>query len=115
MPSSSSLLSKSEFQKLIPELRKQLKTALEQELKDCSGDPSTDLWDLPTVDSKTVCKLSPVLQSAIGHSLDPSWIRKGGYESVRDAVEHVIAQAQEHCVGTVTIDIAKTSKASATV
>jgi hypothetical protein len=98
MPTSPKVHSKSDFEKRVPELTKKLAIALERELKDCRGDPTTDLWDLPTVDSKTVCKLSPTVQSILGRRLEPSWVRKGGYDSVEEAVKDIVAQARKHCV-----------------
>jgi hypothetical protein len=77
-----------------------LTDGLNKELKDCAWqpDPTTDLWDLPTVDSKTVCKLSPIVEQITGHKLKPSWVRKGGYESIAEAVADVMAKVAEHCV-----------------
>jgi len=93
-------LSPKQFADLAPALSKQLTDALEKELADCAWqpDPTTDLWDLPTVDSKTVCKLSPVVQAATGHKLEAPWVRKGGYASVGEAVADVMARLQENCV-----------------
>jgi hypothetical protein len=34
----------------------------------------------------------------IGHRLDPRWIRKGGYESIEEAAQDLIAQIRAHCV-----------------
>lgn len=81
-------------------LAKALADGLDKELKDCAWqpDPTTDLWDLPTVDSKTVCKLSPIVEKITGHKLKPSWVRKGGYPSIEEAVADVIAKVAEHCV-----------------
>jgi len=93
------LLTAAEFNALVPKLRKQLTDALEKEQQDCAlPDPTTDLWDLPPVDSKTVVKLSPVVKALIGHRLRPSWIRKGGYASIEAAVHDLITQMRTHCV-----------------
>jgi hypothetical protein len=93
------LLTVAEFNALLPKLRQQLTDALEKEQQDCAlPDPTTDLWDLPPVDSKTVVKLSPVVKTLVGHRLRPSWIRKGGYDSVEAAVNDLLAQIRAHCV-----------------
>jgi hypothetical protein len=93
------LLTATEFNALHPKLRKQLTDALKKEQQDCAlPDPTTDLWDLPPVDSKAVVKLSPVVKALIGHRLRPSWIRKGGYASIEAAVQDVIAQIRANCV-----------------
>jgi hypothetical protein len=97
------LFTPGEFETLRPLLTKRLREALEQELADCAlpelgGDPTTDLWDLPPVDSKTVAKLSPVVKELLGRRMHPTWIRKGGYASVEEAITDLLAQIREHCV-----------------
>src|ERR1700722_11187391 len=95
----SKLLTLNEFTALLPTLRQRLIDGLTKELKDCAlPDPDTDLWDLPPVDSKTVVKLAPIIKDLIGHRLDPRWIRKGGYESIEEAAQDLIAQIRAHCV-----------------
>lgn len=92
-------LTLNEFNALLGTLRQQLIDGLTKELKDCAlPEPDTDLWDLPPVDSKTVVKLAPIIKELIGHRLDPRWIRKGGYESIDEAAQHLITQIHAHCV-----------------
>jgi hypothetical protein len=97
-------LTAKQFDELLPTLTARLKLALERELKDCAlaelgGPAASPVWeDLPVVDSKTVCKLSPIVKELLGRRLDPSWVRKGGYESVEDAVQDVIDNAKKECV-----------------
>jgi hypothetical protein len=96
-------LSVAQFKELEPALRKQLTSELEKELLDCAlpelgNDANTDLWSLPAVDSKTVVKLSPTVKKLTGWRLDPTWIRKGGYPTVADAVAHVVAEIKKNCV-----------------
>lgn len=88
------------FEATKADIQSALNVALLKELKDCTWDPEpkTDLWDLPTVDSKTVCKLSPIVQEKTGQKLDPKWVRKGGYESVDAAIVDLMARIAEHCV-----------------
>jgi len=102
-------LTETDFSTKAAELAKALAEGLDKELKDCAWqpDPTTDLWDsLPTVDSKTVCKLSPIIEMITGHKLKPSWVRKGGYENVAEAVADVMAKVAEHCVLPAAVSIA---------
>lgn len=92
-----------QFDALLPQLEHELKFELERELAACAlpeigGQPASGLWDLPTVDSKTVCKLSPIVKRLLDRRLEPSWVRKGGYDSVEAAVQDIIAHAREVCV-----------------
>jgi len=97
-----------EFQAKQAGLYAALTAGLEKELKDCAWqpDPDTDLWDLPTVDSKTVCKLSPIVRAMTGQKLQASWIRKGGYESVGEAVADLMAHIASHCVAPAATSVA---------
>ena len=88
---------------LAPRLAALLTTGLEQERADTAlgkfgGPGGSDLWDLPPIDSKSVAKLSPFIKDLVGRRLDPRWIRKGGYASVAEAVDHILAQLRSHCV-----------------
>ena len=97
------LLSAAEFAQLRPTLRQRLLEALKKELSDCAipelGDESdSDLWDLPPVDSKTVVKLSPIVEELTHHRLQPTWIKKGGYPSEEIAVDDLLMHFALHCV-----------------
>lgn len=93
------LLTSKDFNALLPTLRTRLTDALTKEQQDCAlPDETTDLWDFPPVDSKTVAKLSPCIKELTGHRLRPSWIRKGGYPSIEVAVLDLLAQVRTHCV-----------------
>lgn len=89
-----------EFQQKRAALKNALTKGLKKELSDCAWEPEpgTDLWELPTVDSKTVCKLSPIVEEMTGQKLKAVWIRKGGYGSVDEAVTDLMARIAEHCV-----------------
>lgn len=92
-----------QFNDIAALLRRRLTEALQKEIEDCAlpdlaDDEDTDLWTLPNVDSKTVVKLSPTVKELTGWSLDPTWIKKGGYASVEDAVSDLVAQIKAHCV-----------------
>ena len=53
--------------------------------------PRSDLWDcLPTLDSKTVARMSPIFQRHLGRPLDVKLIRPGGYESLEDMIGHLV-------------------------
>jgi len=121
MATSKSMLTADQFEQLLPTLIKRLTSGLENELQDCAlpelgEDPGSDLWNLPTVDSKTVCKLSPIVQELLGRRLEPSWVRKGGYESVEAAINDVVANMKKDCVaGSPQPASAKPSKTAVTV
>ncbi|WP_061236504.1 hypothetical protein [Leptospira santarosai] len=56
------------------------------------GDDS--VWDsMPTYDSKTVARSSPVFEKHLGEPLDVSLIRPGGYETFDEMVNHLIPKA----------------------
>lgn len=96
------LLSLREFSAIQGNLEKTLTEGLEAELKGGAwqADPDSDLWDLPTVDSKTVCKLSPIVEKVTGHKLKAKWVRKGGYPSIAEAVSDLISHIAQDCVTT---------------
>ena len=53
--------------------------------------PHSDLWNcLPTVDSKTVARMSPIFQRHLGRPLDVKLIRPGGYESLDDMISDLV-------------------------
>lgn len=96
-------LTPAKFLEIAVPLEKLLKAQLERDLADCAlpelvNDSHTDLWSTPKVDSKTVAKLSPTVKEFTGFRLDPTWIQKGGYETVASAIADVIAKIREHCV-----------------
>ena len=79
---------KAEFDKIEPDLAKEIEKRLERELEPSVGAPDldgydkSDLWDdLPQVDSKTVMKVSGVVKQFLGIPLDPKIVKKGGYNS----------------------------------
>lgn len=54
------------------------------------GDDS-DLWEaMPTLDSKTVARTSPIFEKHLGRPLKVRLIRPGGYDSVDDMVNHLV-------------------------
>jgi hypothetical protein len=101
-------MSVTEYQAKQAEILSALTVGLEKEIKDCAWqpEPDTDLWDLPTVDSKTVCKLSPIVEAITGHKLQAKWVRKGGYPSVAEAVADLMSHIAEECVAPAAVTIA---------
>jgi hypothetical protein len=90
-----------EFEKRVPLLKSRMIAALDKEMSD--GDlpegPGCDVFSgLPTVDSKTVCKMSPTVKDVLGCSLKPRWVKKGGYGSVQKAVEDVIQNIRNEII-----------------
>ena len=55
-------------------------------------DSSTaDLWaGMPTVDSKAVARLAPIFKRHTGRPLNIRHIRPGGYDSIEEAVRHLV-------------------------
>lgn len=53
-----------------------------------------NLFETPTVDSKSVIKLSPIIEETTGRKIKPEWIRPGGYDSVEEAVADLIRQIE---------------------
>lgn len=94
------MLSPSDFLNLLPKLMGRLTEDLLREQEDCAlPDLKKDsLWDTPEVDSKTVAKLSPAVRELTGEPLDPRWIKRGGYQTVEEAVVHIIGQIKQHRV-----------------
>lgn len=114
------LLTAAEFGAIKPKLKVRLTAGLEKERTDTAlpkfgGSSTSDLWELPPVDSKSVAKLSPLVKELIGHRLDPRWIRKGGYPTVEAAVDDMLAQLRRHCVveGSATTAVAEPAVALA--
>ena len=97
-----------EFEAKRNDLSAALTAGLEKEIRDCAWQPQpdTDLWDLPTVDSKTVCKLSPIVEEMTGQKLQAGWVRKGGYENIKEAVADLVGRIAEHCVAPAAASIA---------
>jgi acyl carrier protein len=82
-------------------LRDSLINRLEEEILmdgDMQFEPQNDdeasLFTTPIVDSKTVMKLSPAVEAMTGKKIKPEWIKKGGYESVDDAIAHLLKQLE---------------------
>lgn len=89
-----------EFHGLKGTLKAQITAQLETEIlcqsfeEDDDVDHDSDLWDTPAVDSKTIIKLSPLVEKLTGKKIKPEWIKPGGYDSTDDAVGHLVHQLE---------------------
>ncbi|SRR5579862_1830764 len=102
-------LSEQEFLALKAKCEPLLQEALKAELTDTTikADPKSDLWELPTVDSKTVCKLSPKFEELTGRKLKVKWVKKGGYDSIPEAVADLMSNfAKDHVATAEAVSIA---------
>lgn len=88
-------ISKQEFEVIKEVLKSELIEELETEVEFAEFETDNKgLWETPAVDSKSVVKLSPTIQKYTGSQLDPAWIKCGGYDSVVEAVEHIMEQLE---------------------
>lgn len=56
----------------------------------------TDLWDgMPTVDSKSVARTSPIFEKVLGVPLDINLIRAGGYRDIEDAINDLVPKMEK--------------------
>ena len=67
-----------------------------------SDDSDTDLWeDMPTVDSKTVARTSPIFEKFLGIPLDVTLIRHGGYKSIDEVINELVPRMETRAHGAV--------------
>lgn len=86
---------KQEYEDIKDELRSELLDELETEVEFAEFETDNEgLWDTPGVDSKAVVKLSPTLEKYTGAPLDLTWVKRGGYDSVPEAVDHLMEQLE---------------------
>lgn len=92
-------VSAEKFQEIKASLKQQLHDGLEEELamNEFDNPPKGDLWNVPTVDSKTVIKLSPIVEKMTGQKIKPQWIKPGGYNNAEEAVTHLLSQIEASC------------------
>src|SRR5450755_3152361 len=62
-----------------------------------SGGTASVWAGLPEIDSKAVVKASPVIRAYIGIDLDPTMIRKGGYDSFDDLAGDLLPKLRAKC------------------
>ena len=90
-------LSLEDFQAVKNELIARLISELELEIEMGDfelDDQESDIWETPMVDSKTLVKLSPIVEELTGKKIKPEWIKCGGYESVQEAVSDLVKQIE---------------------
>jgi len=75
-------------------LSEKLEEAVEIAIFESESDDDSDLWETPAVDSKTVIKLSPIVEDYTGHKIKPEWIKPGGYDDVAEAVGCLMEQLE---------------------
>ena len=64
--------------------------------EDSSG--GAGLWGgLPAIDSKIVAKASHIFEEELGVSLDPKWIKPGGYDDVDELKAHLREELSKRC------------------
>jgi hypothetical protein len=86
---------KQEYEGIREELKSELTEELEAEVEFAEFETDNEgLWETPGVDSKAVVKLSPTVEKYIGAPIDLAWIKCGGYDSVPEAVEHIMEQLE---------------------
>ena len=87
-------MSHEEFVHQKDEIQASLSEALESIIEDDSfGDddpPESIRFGMPVVDSKTVMKLSPYVEEIVGIEVNSKWLKKGGYNSSREAIDSVL-------------------------
>lgn len=85
-------------------LKDELMDKLLERLKDLNNiefdnPPEGDLWNLPKVDSKTVVKLSPLVEEDTGMKLINKWVKRGGYGSEEEAIKDLIEKIEKAIKG----------------
>jgi len=88
-----------DFLNLKPLLEKRLLSRLKDEIENNVFDnpPEGDLWELPTVDSKTVVKLSPLVETETGIKIKSEWVKRGGYDNIEEAISDLISKIEKAC------------------
>lgn len=89
-------ISLDELHKYKQVLIKTLSEKLEEEIEEeqFESDEDSDLWDTPAVDSKSVFKISPLMEKQTGYKVEPDWIAPGGYDDPTQAVTALIEQLE---------------------
>ena len=87
-----------DFLKIKDTLSEKISSVLEEEIEmsefETADESEEDLWDTPLVDSKSVIKLSPIVEEMTGYKIKPEWIKPGGYDSLENAVSHIVQQLE---------------------
>jgi hypothetical protein len=94
--------SRAEFDTLKPALRADLKKWWKQNQAGSTPPPTNPataaVWGkVPTVDSKTVARASPVVRKYLGVGINPKLIRKGGYATFDEALDDILPKLRASC------------------
>ena len=86
-----------------PGLRRALKARLDAIEPIGSAPDGADVWDrVVPIDSKlVVTELRPLVKDRLGALFPLNFVRKGGYQSVDEALEHLMPQLQTWCPASV--------------
>jgi hypothetical protein len=95
-------ITKQRFDAIATELRAALKRKYDASKSDADRPPSNPATKgafdhLPDLDSKTVARWSGEVKTYLGCKLDPSLIRRGGYESFDDCWADLKAKIRATC------------------
>lgn len=92
-------IARSAFDAQEAELRSELKALLDA--VEPIGEPpaGTDVWDkvLPMGSKLVVTELRPVVKKHLGALFPLKFVRKGGYESPEEVLEHLMPQLRKWC------------------
>ena len=105
MPEKKPSISANEFHAIESDLRKSLQDRLEDEAAPIGGSDvkleGTDVWDgVVAINSKFVAtELRPLVKKKLGDRFPLKFIKKGGYPSVKEALDHLMPQLRDWCVG----------------
>lgn len=92
-------VTRSAFDAQAAALRSELKARLEAVEPIGATPPGTDVWDkILTMGSKlVVTELRPVVKERLGAPFPLKFVKKGGYETPEDVVEHLMPQLRNWC------------------
>lgn len=89
-----------EFDSRTRELRRALRDWWDDEAQtfDCAVSETSSVWEgMPEIDSKAVVKASPIIRRFTGRDLDPRDIKRGGYSSFDELVDHLFPKLRAKC------------------
>ena len=98
-------MTRSAFDAQAPALRSELKGRLEAVEQIGTPPAGTDVWDkvLPMGSKVVVIELRPVVKERLGALFPLKFVRKGGYESPEEVLEHLMPQLRNWCQAEVAI------------
>ena len=93
------ILTRSAFDALEPGLRMELRRKLES-IKPIGESPTgTDVWDrIVPIDSKlVVTEIRPLVKKYLEASFPLKFVKKGGYKTPAEAIDHLMPQLRKWC------------------